>query len=164
MNQVLRHFTVRIWFTLLMGSLICLWLMPYLQGRIGIEWALFPVVAILLPVYFGIGWISTQWGLKSVIRLVRQAGTCERDGMYPEAEYFFRNAMAVFDSFLISPFVKRKKSATLAARVARFYLARPDKHTESEALLVTYLYDHPEDDEAAEHWINQMVNVVYSHR
>jgi len=156
MNQVLRHFTVRIWFSLLIGGLICLWLLPTIQGRIGIEWALLPVAAILVLVYFAMGWISTQWGLKTVIRLVRQAGTCERDNMYPEAELFFRNAMAVFDSFLISPFVKRKKSATLAARVARFYLARPDKQMESEAFLVTYLYDHPEDEEAAENWINQI--------
>ena len=158
MNQTLRHLSVRIWISLLMGGLICLWLLPYFQNRIGIERALFPVAAILLLVYIGIGWVSTQWGLKSVIRLVRQAGACERDGMYPEAEHFFRNAMAVFDSFLISPFVKRKKSATLAARVARFYLARPDKQTESEAFLETYLYDHPEDEEAAENWINQMEN------
>ncbi len=156
MNQALRHLTVRIWFSLLIGGMICLWLLPYFQGRIGIERALFPVATVLVLVYFGIGWISTQWGVKSVIRLVRQAGACERDGMYAEAELFFRNAMSVFDSFLISPFVKRKKSSTLAARVARFYLARPDKHLESESFLVTYLYDHPEDEEAAENWINQI--------
>jgi hypothetical protein len=156
MNQALRHLTVRIWFALLIGGLVCLWLLPYIQDRIGIEWALFPVVAILVLVYFGLGWASTQWGVKSVIRLVRQAGVCERDGMYAEAELLFRNAMSVFDSFLFSPFVKRKKSSTLAARVARFYLARPDKPLGSENFLVTYLYDHPEDEEAAENWINQI--------
>ena len=156
MNQSLRHFTVRIWFSLLMGGLICLWLLPYFQNRIGIERALFPVAAILLLVYIGIGWVSTQWGLKSVIRLVRQAGVCERDGMYPEAEHFFRNAMAVFDSFLISPFVKQKKSPSLAARIARFHLARADKHQVSEAFLVSYLYAHPDDEEVAENWLNQI--------
>ena len=156
MNQALRHFSIRIWFSLLIGGLVCLWLLPHIQDRIGIERTLFPVAAILVLVYFGIGWASTQWGVKSVIRLVRQAGACERDGMYAEAELFFRNAMSVFDSFLISPVVKRKKSSTLAARVARFYLARPDKHLESESFLVTYLYDHPEDEEAAENWINQI--------
>jgi hypothetical protein len=156
MNQALRHFSVRIWFSLLIGGLICLWLLPYTQGRIGIERALWPAAIIFFVVYFGSGWISTQWGVKSVIRLVRQAGVCERDGMYAEAELFFRNAMSVFDSFLISPFVKRKKSSTLAARVARFYLARPDKHLETDSFLATYLYDHPEDEEAAENWINQI--------
>ncbi len=156
MNQALRHLTVRIWITLLIGGLICLWLLPHFQGRIGLERLLFPVVAILVLVYFGIGWASTQWAVKSVIRFVNQAGVCERDGMYAEAELLFRNAMSVFDSFLISPFVKRKKSSTLAARVARFYLARPDKPQESESFLVAYLYDHPEDEEAAETWINQI--------
>jgi hypothetical protein len=120
MNQALRHLTVRIWFSLLIGGLVCLWLLPYIQDRIGLDRALFPVIAILVLVYFGLGWASTQWGVKSVIRLVRQAGACERDGMYAEAELFFRNAMSVFNSFLISPVVKRKKSSTLAARVARF--------------------------------------------
>ena len=108
MNQALRHLTVRIWFSLLIGGLVCLWLLPYIQDRIGIERALFPVVAILVLVYFGLGWASTQWGVKSVIRLVRQAGVCERGGRYAEAELLFRNAMSVFDSFLFSPFVKRK--------------------------------------------------------
>jgi hypothetical protein len=156
MNQALRHFAARIWFSVLVGGLISLWLLPLIQSRIGIERVLFPMAAILVLVYFGIGWASTQWGLKSVIRLVRQAGACERDGMYPEAELIFRNAMAVFDSFLISPFVKQKKSSTLAARVARFYLARPDRQAESEAFLAAYLYAHPQDEEVAENWLNQI--------
>jgi hypothetical protein len=66
--------------------------------------------------------------------------------------------VAVFDSFLISPFEKRKKSIILAARMARFYLARTDKQHASERFLVSYLYDHPEDEEVVENWMTQIEN------
>ena len=156
MTQVLRHFAARIWFSVLMGGLISLCLLPHIQDRIGLAQALFAVIAILVLVYFGVGWIFTSWGLRSVNRLVHEAGACERDGMYPEAEGAFRRATAVFDSFLISPFVKQSKSPRLAARIARFYLARADKHLVSEAFLVSYLQSHPEDEEVAENWLNQI--------
>jgi hypothetical protein len=156
MTQVLRHFAVRIWFSVLLGGLMSLWLLPHIQDRIGIAQTLFAVIAILVLVYVFIGWISTTWGLSSVKHWVHEAGTCERDGMYPEAEAAFGRAMAVFDSFLISPFVKQKKSLSLAARIARFHLARADKHRESEEFLVSYLYAHPDDEEVAENWLNQI--------
>ena len=156
MTQLLRHFGARIWFSVLMGGFISLWFLPHIQDRIGIAQALFAVIAILVLVYFGFGWILTTWGLSSVNHWVHEAGACERDGMYPEAEVAFRRATAVFDSFLISPFVKQKKSPRLAARIARFYLARADKHLVSEAFLVSYLHAHPEDEEVAENWLNQI--------
>ncbi len=156
MIHVLRHFAARIWFSLLLGGLMSLWLLPHIQDRIGIARALFAVIAILVLIYIFIGWVSTTWGLNSAKHWVHEAGTCERDGMYPEAEAAFGRAMAVFDSFLVSPFVKQKKSPSLAARIARFHLARADKHQESEEFLVSYLCAHPDDEEVAENWLNQI--------
>jgi hypothetical protein len=156
MTQVLRHFAARIWFSLLLGGLISLWLLPHFQDRIGIARTLFAVIAILVLIYVFIGWVSTTWGLSSAKHWIHEAGTCERDGMYPEAEAAFGRAVAVFDSFLISPFVKQKKSPSLAARIARFHLALADKHRESEEFLVAYLCAHPDDEEVAESWLNQI--------
>jgi hypothetical protein len=76
--------------------------------------------------------------------------------MVSEAENRFRRALAVFDSFLISPLIKKQKSGGLTARVARFYLARAGRGYESEAFLVSYLQSNPEDEEVAENWIQQI--------
>jgi hypothetical protein len=95
-------------------------------------------------------------GLGSVERLIHEAGLFERDGMVAEAEKCFRRAMAVFDSFLISPLAKRQKTEALTARVARFYLARARKTYDAEIFLVSYLQSNPQDEEVAENWVQQV--------
>jgi hypothetical protein len=121
-----------------------------------VEWALLPAALIIVTAFLLIGWISTRWGLSTVERLIHEAGGFERDGMVSEAENRFRRALAVFDSFLISPLIKKQKSSTLTARVARFYLARAGRSYESEVFLVSYLQSNPEDEEVAENWIQQI--------
>ncbi|HUT72669.1 MAG TPA: SPOR domain-containing protein [Desulfatiglandales bacterium] len=156
MPQALKHFATRIWLSAVVGGLISLRVLPHIQFRIGLEWVLLPAGVILAVLFWAFGWAFNRWAIGTVKRLVREAGGCERDGMYPEAENLFRSAAAVFDSFLISPLARRGKSSALAARMARFYLARTDTHPESERFLRAYLYDHPEDEEIAESWLAQI--------
>ena len=156
MLSFFKHIAVRIWLTVLLGGVACLWVLPSFQVRIGLEWALLPVALILVTAFLLIGWVSTRWGLGSVERLIHEAGVFERDGMVSEAENRFRRALAVFDSFLISPLVKKQKSGALTGRVARFYLARARKTYDSERFLVSYLQSNPQDEEVAENWILQV--------
>lgn len=156
MLSFLKHLSVRIWLTVLLGGVACLWVLPSFQNQIGLQWVLLPVILILVTVFILIGWASNRWGLGSVERLIHEAGVFERDGMVSEAESRFRRALAVFDSFLISPLVKKQKSGTLTARVARFYLARARKTYDSESFLVSYLQSNPQDEEVAENWIQQI--------
>jgi len=156
MVSFLKHIAVRIWLTVLAGGIACLWVLPSFQARLGLEWALLPASFIMVAVFLLIGWISTRWGLSTVERLLHEAGGFERDGMVSEAESRFRRALAVFDSFLISPLIKKQKSGALSARVARFYLARTRRSYEAEAFLVYYLQSNPEDEEVAENWIQQI--------
>jgi hypothetical protein len=156
MVSFLKHIAVRIWLTVLLGGVVCLWVMPSFQDRIGLEWALLPALLIIVAAFVLIGWVSTRWGLNTVERLLQEAGGFERDGMVAEAENRFRRALAVFDSFLISPLIKKQKSGRLTARVARFYLARAARSYESEAFLESYLQSNPQDEEVAENWIQQI--------
>jgi len=156
MLSLFKHIAVRIWLTAIMGGLASLWLLPSFQARIGLQWAPLPVALIMLIAFLLIGWLSNHWGVGMVERLVREAGVFERDGMVAEAEAKFRHALAVFDTFLISPVVKKQKADTLMARVARFYLARTAKSYESEAFLTAYLQTNPKDEEVAENWIEQL--------
>jgi len=73
-----------------------------------------------------------------------------------EAERRFRQAVAVFNSFLMSPLVKKQKTDALTARVARFYLARARKTYDAEIFLISYLQSNPQDEEVAENWIQQV--------
>ena len=156
MLSFLKHISVRIWLTVLLGGVVCLWVLPSFQVQIGLQWVLLPVVLILVAAFLLIGWISNRWGLGSVERLIHEAGVYERDGMVSEAEKRFRQAVAVFDSFLISPLVKKQKTGALTARFARFYLARAQKTYDSEIFLISYLQLNPQDEEVAENWLQQV--------
>lgn len=156
MVSFFKHIAVRIWLTVLLGGLASIWVLPSFQARIGLEWALLPVALLMLTVFQLTGWLSNRWGINTVERLINEAGIFERDGMSAEAEERFRRAVAVFDSFLISPLVKKQKAGALTARVARFYLARAKKSFESESFLLSYLESNPEDEEVAENWIRQI--------
>jgi hypothetical protein len=76
--------------------------------------------------------------------------------MVTQAEKRFRRAMAIFDSFLISPLVKKQKTDALTARVARFYLARARKTYDSEMFLVSYLQSNPQDEVVGDNWVQQV--------
>ena len=152
----LRHISLRIWATVLLGGLISLLILPVFHPHIGLTWSLVPALVIMIVIFMAVGWFSNRLGLSDVERLIREATTWERVGAYRGAEEAFNKATAVLDSFLLSPLVKRKESAKLAARLARFYLARADKNHSSEAFIIAYLKSHPEDEEVAENWLQQV--------
>jgi hypothetical protein len=156
MLSFLKHIAVRIWLTAILGGLATLWLLPVFQAGIGLQWTPLPAALIMLIAFLLIGWGSNLWGTGMLERLMREAAVFERDGMAAEAEIKFRHALAVFDSFLISPTVRKQKAHALMARVARFYLARATKSYDSEAFLQFYLMSNPEDEEVAENWIEQL--------
>lgn len=156
MVYTLRHLVFRIWATVLVGGFLSLLILSALHSHIGLEWTLLPVVGILMMIFMVIGWLSNRVGMSSVERLIEEATAWERAGGLREAEGAFRKAVAVFDSFLLSPLVKRRESAYLAARLARFYLARADKNHDSEAFIISYLQSHPEDEAVAENWLQQV--------
>jgi hypothetical protein len=156
MLSFFKHIAARIWLTAILGGLASLWVLPLFQTSIGLRWTSLPVAVIMMLAFMLIGWVSNHWGVSRVERLIREAGVFERDGMATEAETKFRHALAVFDSCLISPVIKKQKAIALTARVARFYLARAEKSYESEAFLISYLQSNPGDEEVAENWIEQL--------
>jgi len=156
MVYTLRHLIFRTWATALVGGLLSLLILPAFQGHIGLEWTLLPVVAILLLVFTVIGWFLNRLGVNSVERLIGEATAWERAGVLREAEKTFQKAVAVLDSVMLSPLAKKRESAYLAARLARFYLARVDKNHASEEFIIFYLQSHPEDEEVAENWLQQV--------
>ena len=156
MYYTLKHLSIRIWATIFLGGIISLWILPVFHLHIGFEWLLVPALVIMIVVFMAVGWFSNRFALSTIKRMIREATTWERVGAYRGAEEAFKKATTVLDSFLLSPLVKRKESAKLAARLARFYLARTDKNHSSETFIIAYLKSHPEDEEVAENWLQQV--------
>jgi hypothetical protein len=156
MISTLRHLIFRTWATVFAGGLLCLLILPTIQSHVGLEWALVPAVVVFSLIFVLVGWLSNRVGMGEVERMVGEAAKWERAGLLRSAENTYKKALAVLDSFLFSPLVKRRESASLAARMARFYLARADKSQESEAFIVSYLQTHPEDGEVADQWLRQI--------
>jgi len=153
---ILKHLSIRVWATIFLGGLISLWILPVFHLHIGLEWSLLPALVVMIVFYMAVGWFSNRFALSAIKRLIREATTWERVGAYRGAEEAFKKASAVLDSFLLSPLARRKESAKLAARLARFYLARTDKDYSSETFIIAYLKSHPEDEEIAENWLQQI--------
>ena len=158
MVYLLRHITFRIWCTVILGGLLCLWVLPLVQTYTGVSKAVLPAAAILLSIFMLSGRLSARIGIRRVERIITEAAAWERAGRTREAENAYKKAVSVFDSCLLSPAVQKQTGAHLIALLARFYLARAEGNAQSEAFILAYLNAHPEDREVAESWLLQMTH------
>ena len=156
MVHTLKHIALRVWGTVLIGGLACLWLLPILGSGLNLTWVFVPVLLLSLFTFFFLGWILNHLALFLADRHIQEAATWERLGSSKEAGKAYEKALALFDSFLISPRKKQLESGRLMSRLTRFYLARADKRHYSEAFIVSYLNSHPDDHEVAESWLRQV--------
>jgi len=152
----LRHTAFRIWAAVLLGGLASLAVLPHVQAYLGLDSNVLVTAVILLIFFLAAGWVTNRWALHKTNRLLAEAGAFERDGMYREAEGAYQRAMALYDSFMISPFVRRKKVGILGARTARFHLARGRLDAAAADFLAAYLNANPKDVEVAQLWLHQV--------
>ncbi len=155
MAHTLKHIAFRIWGTVLFGGLASLWLLPVLDFGLGPAWAPIPAAVLVITSFFLLGWLFNRLALFLADRHIREASTWERLGNAAEAGTAYEKALAVFDSFIISPRAKRLESGRLMSRLTRFYLAKTDKRHYSEAFIAFYLNAYPGDQEVAESWLRQ---------
>jgi len=154
--QFVKHFAFRVWATFLTGGFLSLTILSLWQSPLELEWLIVPVAIVFGLVFFLIGWIFSRLGLFQIERLREEAAVWERTGLPAEAETVFKKALALYDSYLLSPRLKKKSAVALIAQMARFYLARADKNHDTEAFILTYLEAHPDDSEFAESWLQQI--------
>ncbi len=148
----------RFWSTIIAGSLISIWILPFIQLILGLKWILIPVLLIFFLTFLLIGRIFNWYGANLLERLIAEATIWQRASKHHQAEDAYNKAIAFFDSFLLSPRARRKRLANLIAHLVRYYLARTDKNQSSEAFIISYLKSHPEDSEVAENWLGQIKN------
>ncbi len=133
-------------------------MVPLLLGPLpaDLAWFLAPVAIVFVLVFFITGWVFNSLASRQIERFRNEAAVWERAGKPLEAEADFNAALAVCDSFLLSPRLKRKSTHALIAQIARFYLARVDRDSASEAFILNYLETNPGDAEFAENWLQQV--------
>ena len=144
--------------TVLIGILAAMAGLQALQMPFGLEWALVLAVPVFVAVFYAVGWLFNRFGLNLVQRLINEASVWERAGKTPQAEKLFRKAVAVFDSFLISPLNKERRARRLIGHMARFYLTQTDISPEGGEAIIAYLKMRPEDKAVAEAWLQRLEN------
>lgn len=155
MIHALRHFSIRLWVSLLAGSLLVLIGFPVIGAAVGLVAAFWSVLACFLICFFLGGWFGNTIGIRGVDRLMREAGIWERANNFRKAERVFKKAVSIFDSFLISPLVRHEKSRQLSARMARFYLTREDTGPDADTFIMAYLDRYPGDKEVSDAWLRK---------
>ena len=158
MNAFFRHLAVRLWLTVLAGGSLCLTLLPWWQQVFGLHWLVLPAI-ITMGVCFGAaGWIMNRMGSTLALRQVNEAAAWERAGMIREAETAFQRSAAFFDSFWLSPFYRRGKTRWLSGALVRFHLSQSADTPNARCLVAGYLKRYPNDEAAAENWLEQLVS------
>jgi sporulation related protein len=156
MIHTLKHMAIRIWLTVLLGGLAALAGLPSIQEPMGLEWAFALAVPVFVSMFFFIGWLFNRTGRHLVKRLIKEAAVWERAGGTRQAEKLLHKAVAVFDSFLISPFSKAKQASGLTGHMARFYLAQRETGPDAADIIQTYLRMRPQDKAVAEAWLQHL--------
>jgi signal transduction histidine kinase len=154
MHAFIRHLAVRLWTTVILGGVLSLWLLPWFQGRFGLDWLVMAAGLVFLLCFLVLGVLFRHWGSNRISALIQAAAGFERDGMSREALTCYHRALAHLDSFLMSPRVRRKLALPLARQLVRFHIASADR-TALHGFIPAYLNDHPEDVEVAEFWVKQ---------
>jgi hypothetical protein len=153
MLHLLKHTALRLWATLCMGVPAGLAMLTALNEPPGTAWPLALMGAILAGVFLLVGWGANRIGRRAVARRLSDSAVLERAGHIGAAEAALRQAVALYDSFVMSPLARRQMADRLLDRLARFHLARPDRRAEGLGSVRAYLARHPQDRSMAEAWM-----------
>lgn len=156
MNALFRHLALRLWVTALAGGSICLVVLPWLKAVLPPQWLWLPAIGLLAASFVALGRLMNSAGAWSLRRSVKEAGVWEQAGMNAEAQAAYDRAMGQLDSFWLSPQRRRDMVPRLAARMARFYLARSIHHSHARRWAADYLSQYPMDETLALLWLEQL--------
>jgi hypothetical protein len=153
MYHLLKHSVVRLWASLMLAGPATLWILSRLTPRPGVAGPLVLGGGLLAAAFLFWGWFGNRLAQDGLRRRLARSEALERAGRYAEARAVLRRAVAIYDSFLPSPLARPRLRRSLTARLARFYLARPDGDPAGLEGLRSYLGAHPSDTVVAKAWL-----------
>lgn len=151
--QLLKHMAFRIWAATVLSVPLSLWLLSLLNNASGLAMPL-GVLIVLFSLFFAVsGWLTSQLALRLLSPMLHEAAVWERSGDPHRAEKVYQKALALYDSFLISPRARRIGIPSLVSRMARMYAAQTDNPATAGPFMEAYLNTYPTDHEIAENWL-----------
>ena len=85
MERWLKHMAIRLWTSLLLGSVAILVVLPPFAAAVGPQWMVIPGVALLIAAYWLTGLMFAAVGRRRLARLLGEANIWERADMQREA-------------------------------------------------------------------------------
>lgn len=155
----LRHIAVRIWAAVIFWMLAAICLLPFLQAVIGISWLFIPALLLFGAVYILLGVVMDHIALAKLDRLLEEERIYERANMITETEKTLNAAVALFDSFFLSPKSRKAYHGKLLTRVAEYRLGRGDPQLALDRWVIAYLEHFPKDTEAARIWLQSAIKL-----
>ncbi len=154
MGNLFKHLAVRLWTTLVIGSLLVLVALPPFAGSVGPDWMIVPCLGLFAVAFWFTGMAFAAMGRRRLARLLKEATVWDRAGMTREARQALVRAAGIVDSFLFSPLSRSAPAGRLLATMARFQLAQAAPDPSSDAIIGTYLRHFPRDRAAAVKWLD----------
>ncbi len=159
-----KNSAFRIWCACLLAFMISLGLIALTGAAGSLAAALITFAVLFAAVYIAVGWLSDQIVKVQLGPLLQEAGILERSGMDLEAEQAFEKALALLDSFLVSPRRRRHYLKVLGARMARFYAAQAENSDRAAKWITRYLHACPGDRAVAEAWLQHIDRLTHRPR
>jgi hypothetical protein len=156
-NALFRHLAARLWVSALTGGLLCLGILPWFQGTLGLQWLMLAAIFIVCACVVVTGSLMNFAGMHFLRRQVKEAGVWEQVGMTNEAQTAYSRVLGQFDSFWFTPLQRRKQMPWVAGKLARFYLGRSARTPHARLWMAHYFSRFPQDDTVAELWLEQLL-------
>jgi hypothetical protein len=159
MIALLKNIAFRCWSAGCLALILSLWLLPPSGAAVSLVSSLLVFGLLFAALFAGIGALSDLAVRRQLQPLLQEAGMLERGGLGLEAEQTFERALALLDSFMVSPWRRRQYLRALGARMARFYAAQAEKNDRAYRWIARYLSVNPGDRAIAEVWLQDMENL-----
>jgi len=157
MERWFKHIAVRLWTSLLLGSIATLVVLPPFAAAMGPQWMVVPGIGLLVIAYWLTGLVFATVGRRRLTRLIGEANVWARADMPREARKALDRATATVDSFLFSPFSRKAPVGRLLSQLAHFQMAQTVPDASATDIIGAYLLDFPNDREAAIKWLDSVL-------
>lgn len=155
MILLLRHLTLLLWLSTILGLAPAFWILPLVNG-------FFPghdlqvALAFMLIVFGLTEFAMNHVGKKRILAALRSAESWDRSGITRRSEQRYLKALERYDMGLISPFRTKWVAHGLLASLAKFSLTSSTLHPGFEKAVNTFLRLYPGEAEIALLWLKQL--------
>ncbi len=118
-------------------------------------------IVIFISLFSGIVSVMNILSRKAVDHLIREGQTWERSGVVQKAKKAYLRAIRIYDTLLFWPFSRNRTAGMICGAIAKFNVNENKENPNFELASAAYLKLHPEDEDAALLWLNQLGRKIF---